>query len=396
MKRILLASTAIVAFAGAAAADGHIGISFTGSAELGYNDTTQGDSSGFYSELEITIGLVAELDNGLTAAASVDFEDLADGESSDGEVDDDGVFGDSDVNFELSLTNSDGGLFYGDTNFAAQNLWGSAGSMNADDFSEADGEETLRAEYTFNAWTAQVSGVLANNGGDRNAEEDFNQLSVAVAGDVGNFNIVAAYQADSDEVDGFYNAEDLGLTDLAGDPIDSDNGDFVDDEVFGLSVSTTFSNVSARLAYASNETIDEDSIALEVSYPFGPVTATGFYSLEDDADDDNYGINLAYEEGPVSVTFDYESEDSDEEYGLEGAYDVGNGLVLFAGYVREEDGDLDNDAYYVGGEYDLGSGAELIVSYAEDDSENDDLTFDDEIGAQEYQDGATVEISFEF
>ena len=38
MKRILLASTAIVAFAGAAAAESHIGISFTGSAELGFND----------------------------------------------------------------------------------------------------------------------------------------------------------------------------------------------------------------------------------------------------------------------------------------------------------------------------------------------------------------------
>ena len=385
MKRILLASTAIVAFAGAAAADGHVGISFTGSAELGYNDTTQGDTSGFYSELEITIGLVAELDNGLTAAASVDFDDLGNGEEGNGEVDGAGVFADSDVNFELSLTNSDGGLFYGDTNFAAQNLWVSAGSMNSDRFSEADGEEALRAEYTINAWTAQVSGVIANEGGVRNLEEDFNQLSLAVAGDVGNFNFVAAYQAESDEAAGFY----------------SGNGDFEDSEVFGLSASTTFSNVSVRLAYASDESIDEDSIAVEVSYPFGPVTATGFYSLEDDRDDDNYGINLAYEQGPVSVTFDYESEDDVDNYGLEGAYDVGNGLVLFAGYVREEDevalGDfVDNDAYYIGGEYDLGSGAELIVSYAEDDSENDDLTFGDEIGAQEYQDGTTVEISFEF
>ena len=102
---------------------------------------------------------------------------------------------------------------------------------------------------------------------------------------------------------------------------------------------------------------------------------------------------MAYEQGPVSVTFDYESENGDDDYGLEGAYDVGNGLVLFAGYVFEENGGADNDAYYVGGEYDLGSGAELIVSYADDDN---DHSFEDEIGAQEYQEGTTVEVSFEF
>jgi len=41
MKSILLTSTALVAFAGAAAADGHAtpGIAFTGEATLGYNTT---------------------------------------------------------------------------------------------------------------------------------------------------------------------------------------------------------------------------------------------------------------------------------------------------------------------------------------------------------------------
>ena len=49
MKSILLASASIVAFAGAAAADGHTGVSFTGSAELGfYNEggNTAADGTG--------------------------------------------------------------------------------------------------------------------------------------------------------------------------------------------------------------------------------------------------------------------------------------------------------------------------------------------------------------
>ena len=50
------------------------------------------------------------------------------------------------------------------------------------------------------------------------------------------------------------------------------------------------------------------------------------------------------------------------------------------------------DDYYVAGTYDLAEGAQLLVSYAEDD-DNDS---EDEIGDPEYQEGTTVEVSFEF
>ena len=53
MKRILLASTAIVAFAGAAAAD----VSLSGEASLGYNDNANGDNDGFYSDVSVSLGL---------------------------------------------------------------------------------------------------------------------------------------------------------------------------------------------------------------------------------------------------------------------------------------------------------------------------------------------------
>ena len=67
MKRILLTSTALVAFAGAAAAD----VSFSGSAEFSYNDAT-----GFADDVSITASGSADLDNGMTASASLTIEDL--------------------------------------------------------------------------------------------------------------------------------------------------------------------------------------------------------------------------------------------------------------------------------------------------------------------------------
>jgi outer membrane protein OmpU len=370
MKNILLSSAAVFAFAGAAAADGHLGVTFSGDANLGYNTSDNfgivavDDEEGFYSELDVTIGFAAELDNGLVAAASIDLEDLAGG-----------VGGNDGAEYELSLSSDTAGLYYGDTNFAAQNVWVSAGDMESDGFSEADGEEALRGEVTYGNVTAQLSYVLADNGGNRNANEELNQLSLGVSADFGNFNVVAAYQAESDEAANYYN-----------DPGFSDNGDFNDAEVFGLSVGTSFSGADVRLAYADNGTTD--SLGVKVAYPFGPVTATAYF-VSESAGGDNYGVNMAYENGPIGVALDYQDDQGTAKVGLEGSYDVGNGIMAYAGYLTQDGTD---DRFYVAGTYDLGSGASVLVSYASDDSNVDE----DEIGAGEYQDGTTVELSFAF
>ena len=369
MKNLLI-TTALIGFAGAAAADGHIGISFSGSADLGYNDTdlapllNNEDNVGFYSDLDITANFSAELDNGLTVAASLNLEDLA---SSD-----------NGQSYELSLTNDTSGLYYGDTNFAAQNVWVSAGDMEADNFSEADGEEALRGEVTFGNVSAQMSYALADSAGVRNSAggaDDLEQLSLGVSADFGNVNVVAAYQ------------EAFSVA-AVGTAYNTANGDIVDADVFGLSVGTSFSGADVRLAYADNGTAGTDSLGLSVAYPLGPVTATAYYVAES-AGGDNWGINLAYENGPISVTADYQDDQGTDDWGLEGSYDVGNGLVVFAGL------DDSGDDTYIGAEYDLGSGASLLVSFA-DDSDNDEADTDDDIGAQGYQVGTTVELSFEF
>ena len=137
----------------------------------------------------------------------------------------------------------------------------------------------------------------------------------------------------------------------------------------------------------------------------GPVTLAAYYSINDDDDDiaeDNWGLEADYSANGISVNafLDVIGEgafaDDDDlfEFGVEGSYDVGNGLEIFAGYLSD-DGGAENDLFYIAGEYDLGGGAEIVVSYADDGDEDFDLT-GGEVGDPEYLEGATVEVSFEF
>ena len=69
MKNILLTSTALVAFAGAAAAGGHTSVSFGGEASAEYNTET-----GYTTAAEMTATASATLDNGITASTSFTLE----------------------------------------------------------------------------------------------------------------------------------------------------------------------------------------------------------------------------------------------------------------------------------------------------------------------------------
>ncbi len=359
MKSILLASASVLAFAGAAAAE----ITFSGEATLGYNDDNgQGNDEGFYSDLDLTVGFSQELDNGLTVGASIDINDLTNG---DGNVDG--------KEYELFLTSENAGLYYGSTAFAAETMWVSAGTMQRDSFSEQDGEEVLRGEVTFGGVTGAVSYALSDDQGNRTVENDLDQLSVAVSGDFGGVNVVLAYQEETGEAAVFH------------------GGDFNNDEVFGISVGTSFAGADVRLAYASTD--GDDSIGISVAYPISPVTAS-FYYVSESATDDSFGIKAVYADGPISATVNYEERQRAFRWNVEGSYDVGNGLTAYAG-VLGRDG-WTGEAFYVAGAYDLGGGAGLLVSYADaSDTSGANLTAD-EIGAGEYQNGTTVELTFAF
>ena len=361
MKRILLSSAVIVAFAGAAAADGHAAVSFGGDAELGYNDDFD---AGMFWSFGLTVAGSATLDNGLTASISGDVELNNSNSTFDGNevtIDD----------LVLGLSSDTASLTFGDTAPAADALWNSpVTNLDADDFNDEDdiGDDgVLIGRVTLGAAEVGVSYYVVDS--NDTPDDDVTGLQVGANATFGTVDMSFGYQ-------------------------DDDNGN---GEIYAIGASTTFAGATVGLGYAS---IDggEESLGIQASYTFGSVTGTVFYVAQD-INDDNYGVAVDYASGPVTLGARYH-DGNDEEMAIDATYDVGNGLSLFGGYLDEMENSagVDGSSYfYVGGDYDLGGGANLRVSYADiDTGAGDDLTRDELGAAEDVKEGTTVALTFEF
>lgn len=388
MKSILLTSTALVAFAGAAAADGHAesGITFTGEATLGYNtntdvndavppavgpdgildtddDVTQA-SEGFFWDSSVDVTMTAALDNGLVATGTFGFN-VADNSLGDAV---------STGDFVLSLAGENASLTFGDTDPVAEDRFGdvdggtTAGFFDQDAHFDVVGfESMLVGEASAAGFTGAVSFGVDSGDGVLDGVEEVDALQLHIGGTVSILDLEVAYQQEF--------------------------ADF--DDRFGVAASASFAGADFTVSYLDDGT--ENSTGISVSYPFGPVTATGYYSINDIAED-NYGVELNYAANSLDVTAEVEvdgGEDGAEDvtsYRLEGSYDVGNGLQVFAGFLGD-DVDESEETFYIAGEYDLGGGAEVLVSYADDGNE---AAVGADLGDPEYKEGLTVQVSFDF
>lgn len=363
MKSILLTSTALVAFAGAAAADGHASVTNTLSGELGYNSEDDGiGEDGFFWEGNFKTTATAALDNGVTAGAY--FEITVDGDNDTANDDQGQDLASSD--FVLSLESDTASIFFGDTSTAADKHWASAGDMESDGFTSGTDSNVLRGDVAFGPVDASVS-LLVDDAND--AAE---QLAFGAAATFGIVDLTLGYQEETDYVD--------------------TDGDFNGDEVLGVSGAVSVAGATITVAYADNATDDTQSTGIKVAYPVGPVTLTGYYVDEQGGanEDPNTGINIKYSSGPLTADLDVQDDQGTQKWKLEGTYDAGNGLTLLAGALNENEGD-DAD-FYVGADYDLGGGATVTFAFAEDD----DGDQGDEIGDPEYDPGATIAVSFTF
>ena len=372
MKSILLTSTALVAFAGAAAADGHAtpGITFSGEAELGYtSDDGVNDpalNEGFFWDASVDVTMTAALDNGLVATATFGFN------VAENSLGDTVTTGD----YVLSLAGDNASLSFGDLDPVAEDRFGDVDGGTTRGFFDQDAhfdvvgfESMLVGEATVAGFTAAASWGVDSGDGLLLAEtDDIDAMQLHVAGTVSIVDLELAYQQ---EFGGF-------------------------DAVFGVAASATFAGADITVSYVDDN--DESSTGISVAYPFGPVTVAAYYSVNDVAED-NYGLDLDYAANGIAVNVFVDVDggeagaDDVTEYGIEGSYDVGNGLTVFAGYITDDA--VENDLVYAAAEYDLGGGAELLFSYADDGDETANLT-DDEVGDPEYNEGLTVSVSFEF
>ena len=337
--------------AGVAAAE----VTFSGTANFGYNDTdaTTGASVGAaFSDIDLNIAFSQELNNGYTAAASFEF-DVAN-------ADQGASFNASDA--VISLTNADSGIHYGDTKHGAENAWSAVGSMDNDDFRVADGEMVTRADMTFGG--AKIGISLGDDTNISGTEKDY--ISLGITGSAGSFSYALAHQnANTTTVD-----------------LD-DNSARTQQATTGVRVSTTLGGATVALGYAKND--NGGSTGIEVSYPMGALTTTASYVQEGAASaENNWDVKVAYAEGALGVTV---ATDESQDWNVDVSYDMGNGMNLFVG---ADDGGKDT---YAGVSYDLGGGASLLASYA-NDSNNTDT--DDEVGAKDYKEGMTFQLSFAF
>ena len=337
--------------AGIAAAD----VTFSGTANFGYNDTDHktGESVGAaFSDLDLNIGFSQELNNGFTAGASVEL-DYADANQGNDISASDAL---------VSLTNGESGIYYGDTDHAAENAWTAVGSMDNDSFRDADGEMVTRADMTFGG--AKIGISLGDDTNISGTEKDY--ISLGITGSAGAFSYALAHQNENtatlDPVD------NLAATQLA---------------TTGVRVSTTLGGATVALGYAKND--NGGSTGIEVSYPMGALTTTASYVQEGATGaENNWDVKFVYAADAVGLTV---ATDESQDWNVDVSYEMGNGLSLFVG---ADDGGEDT---YAGVSYDLGGGASMLASYANDNDNDDD---DDDVGAKDYKEGMTFQLSFAF
>lgn len=391
MKSILLASASIVAFAGAAAAQN---ITFGGDAELGFNDE---EEDGFFYSADLNVTFEADL-GGVTSTVTfaIPVADNAFGDEFEGNNSND---------FILALVAEGvGGLYFGDTAFAAETHWDPGFAMASDGFSEQDNETVLRGNGTFFGFEMDVSGIVRDGGNDRpginSTERDYiDQIAVGASGSVGLFTMDIAYQEKS-QLDG--SGDDVDVADV----YDSSNEDFNGDEVFGVAAGATFAGADVKFGYSRNfDNVGEDgeagtnSYGVLVRYPFGPVTLSGSYTFEPDYPNNSYKVAADYVSGPISLSAYYQAEatldggggDTDNEYGIEAVYSQSELTTYYVGYINDtnENVELDggqDEGFYVAARQGIGDNAYVEASYSE---------FTD-AGPNEVREGTTVLVGLTF
>jgi len=280
MKKVLFATTALVASAGIASAQG---VTLSGSAEMGISGG-QGIETQLHHDIDVKFTLSGETDNGLTFGATIDLDEVSAGigaAANPSSVYISGNFGtitmgDTDGAFDWAMTELDAIGDIDDSNTAH-------GGFNGNGVGDGtyDGQ-IARYEYSFGDFSFAASTQLDDTG----------------AGDPV-FSVGGKYTA---EMGGVTLGIGLGYM------------DYVSDTAIGFSVDAKFAGgFRAILNYSDlgdsdGGGVDETHLGLGL-----------FYSMDALSVGVNYG---QYEEGASTQS----------GYGIAANYDLGGGAVVKAGY----------------------------------------------------------------
>ncbi len=298
MKKILFATTALVATAGIASAD----VSLTGYAEIGViggNDAAgvlnNINSTQYHSDMDVSFHLSGQSDNGLSFGAKIDLDEVSTGIPAG--------HNNTFTNATVWVSGSFGKITLGDTDgaydWALQEI--GMGTSLTDD-------HTTHAGYNFN------SGFDSAYGGQ----------VLRYDNTFGNFGV--ALSANIDDTGTGSTVWGLGLkynTDFSGTKVGfglgyQDNGT---NTLIGLSVDAKMANGFRAIVNYS----DQDSVVTHGA-------AMDYY----------VGVGVGYTSGPLLVTANYgefksvAANSSASGYGLAVNYDLGGGAVVMAGYGNSQ------------------------------------------------------------
>ena len=318
MKKVLFATTALVAFAGAASAQS-TSVGLSGSAEMGIVGGT-GQDAQFFQSVDVRFSLRGTSDNGLSFGATVDLEDAAEQANN---VDVTGF-----ADYTVFISGDWGTLTMGDTDGALDWALTEAGNMGnpgsiADNetahigylgaYADGAGDgQILRYDNTFGAVGVAVSVEQSIRGG---TDETGYAIGVRYNVDLGGTTLAlgAGFQNATVENSGLFNVGNSG-----GAPVPV--GTEID--IWGVSaVATLAGGVTAGIVYSD---WDLDPIGIDASH---------------------IGVGVGYETGPITLhanwgEYDLDGIGSVSGFGVAAAYDLGGGASVHVAYGDSDGGSL--------------------------------------------------------
>ncbi|QDC07798.1 porin [Oceanicola sp. D3] len=315
MKKVLLTSTALVAFAGAASAE----VTISGWAEMGINGGTDMETE-FFQDIDVEFRMSGETDGGLTFGAGVD-------------LDENGAFStDDDGGAFVFISGSFGTITMGDTDGALD--WALTDMGNIGNPGSIADDETVHLGYNGNWLDGAYDGQIVRY------DNTFGDFGVAISLEMDDDG-----SRDDGYAIGFKYSTDLGGADLAlglgyQEAEIVTLGTIIDylDTGTGTPTSATGAKVSA-LGLGATVTLDSGLTA--------GFTYTDFSIDGTDLDLSHVGIGAGYQFDAVSVHFNYGVFDIDgtelSGWGLSAGYDLGGGASVLAGYGSSDFSDVGGD-----------------------------------------------------
>ncbi|MEX0969826.1 MAG: porin [Paracoccaceae bacterium] len=291
MKKVLLTTSALVAFAGYAAAD----VSFGGEVTVGYNDIDEG---GLFIDGSLDLTGTAEFDGGVSVEVTYGYDLYA------------GTFD----NFPtVTVTTPWATLTVGDVEYAGTDMFAAVDGMatNAGDeteWREINTEMVARVDATFGGFTVGVS----MDTGLFNPNYATNALSIGAMGEFGAFSFTAGYDMTQNH---------------AGTP-----GDDLGQYIYGFSVGTSFGGFDVDAAYQYEDHNGSNSIGLAMATTFGAAGVSAYYAINSQAPD-AYGVAVDYATGPVTVGAYWDGDDSGaSNFGVDVGYEVNENISVAVGW----------------------------------------------------------------